>query len=631
MLVKSTVDYTQLNIYVWGMGAKGKDFWNRYAYFETIYDLLPSLRPNIVAVVDSSCEGDGQSFFGRSCLNPQQLKFCRHEDLFVIAVERNAGIRHSLMEKGYAADNMIFYEDFLDLLRSTLLFKREYILKCFFKKISLKFCSIDDISLREDMFKGLSIACKELNALECSPQCKNLLRAVLLSEIFKFWDDCCETLKSQVLQIAKDIFNITDILAGAELYYGMDIRILSDYFQRYITEISPKKVKVIGIYDKRYRNGGGQKVISMLMPIYIAHGYKVVFFTEEYSQSDEYIMADKVKRIVLPKEFATDRQGRWHFLLKHIREQGVQVMCFHNCESAQQFFFDTLWLHMHDIPVIMEMHMNFMSLFESRSRITHFLPYIYKLVERLIVLSKSDEIFWQNLGCQAIYIPNPLGEIKRTYYSEAKTGRRILWIGRLEDGGKRFSEAVDIMKLVVKEVPEARLDVVGRAENEIIEKRLRADINIKGLADNIVLHGYTTDVGKFYEQADVMLFTSRREGFPLVIVESKQYGLPLVMYELPYLELLRNGQGFISVPQGDKQAAARALVHLLTDEKLRIQMSAEAEKSLDWLREYDIGGAWDKIFAQIGEQKKKATITISEFCMVEKLLLEGVEDCKWER
>lgn len=623
-------DLTQLNIYVWGMGAKGRDFWSRYAYFESLYGLLPSLQPRIVAVVDSACEGRGAIFFGRKCIHPREICCCGRKDLFVIAVERSSGIRRSLLEKGYAVDNMIFYEDFLEELRKNLLFNREKILRELLPDASVLSFPIDVKAKGEEMFWEFGLACRELDHLACSLQCRNLLRALLLSEIFRVWENCPSVRKTNLLHMAKQQLDMADLLAGAELYYGMDIRHLANYFERHFTGCSPRKIKVIGIYDKRYRNGGGQKVLSLLMPIYVKHGYRVVFFTEEYCPGEEYALPDEVVRVVLPEEIAMNRQGRWRFLWEYICKCGVQIMCFHNCESGRQFFFDMLWLHLHDIPVLMEMHMNFMSLFESRSSITKFLPHIYRLADCLVVLSRCDELFWQHLGCRARYIPNPLEETRKAHVLEKETGKRILWIGRLEDGGKRFSDAVDIMELVARDVPDARLDVVGRAENEAIEKRLQAYIASKGLADKVVLHGYSTEVGTFYAEADAMLFTSRREGFPLVIAESKQYGLPLVMYELPYLELLRNGQGVIAVPQGGKQEAADALIDLLVDGDLRRRMSVQAERSLDWLRCYDIGKAWDELFAQFGEPQDFDGDVAAEFGMVERLLLEGMEDCKQE-
>jgi len=621
-------DFTQLNIYIWGMGAKGREFWKRYAYFEEIYKLLPSLQPRIIAVVDSACVEQGAIFFGRQCIHPREIRYRGHEDLFVIAVEHSAGIRRSLLEKGYDAESMIFYEDFLEVMCRNLLSMREQILRHFFPDVGDDCFSVYGKAWDEEMFRWVGLTCRELDNFEYSPQCRDLLKALLLSEFFCTWEHCSPAKKPNLLHMARQQFDMVDLLAGAELYYGMDIRHLADYFERYPVEPAPRKVKVIGIYDKRYRNGGGQKVLSMLMPIYIEQGYRVVFFTEEYCPGEEYALPDEVVRVVLPEECATDRQARWCFLLEHINRNGVQVMCFHNCESGRQFFFDLLWLHFHNIPVLMEMHMNFMSLFESRSGITKFLPHIYKSADCLVVLSRCDEVFWQHLGCRARYIPNPLEKIERAQASEKRTGKRILWIGRLEDGGKRFSDAVDIMELVSQKVPDAMLDVVGCAESEVIEKRLQAYIVSKGLAEKVVLHGYSISVGGFYADADVMLFTSRREGFPLVIAESKQYGLPLVMYELPYLELLRNGQGVIAVPQGRKQAAADALIDLLTDEDLRRRMSVQAKRSLDWLRCYDIGKAWDELFAQIGEPQESDGKAATEFGMVERLLLDGMEDCK---
>ena len=120
-----------------------------------------------------------------------------------------------------------------------------------------------------------------------------------------------------------------------------------------------------------------------------------------------------------------------------------------------------------------------------------------------------------------------------------------------------------------------------------------------------------------------MLMTSRREGFPLVLSESKLFGLPTVMYELPYLEQVQDGKGVIAVSQGDIKAAGIALVKLLKNSDLRKQMSIEAKESLRKFVEYDVGEAWKKVFDDIAEPDlEKQRDCIQQ--MVQELLMQEI-------
>ena len=65
--------------------------------------------------------------------------------------------------------------------------------------------------------------------------------------------------------------------------------------------------------------------------------------------------------------------------------------------------------------------------------------------------------------------------------------------------------------------------------------------------------GYDTDIDSYYRRSELHILTSISETFPMAIAESKSYGMPLVMYELPFVELVREskGKGIVSIPQGD--------------------------------------------------------------------------------
>ena len=74
------------------------------------------------------------------------------------------------------------------------------------------------------------------------------------------------------------------------------------------------------------------------------------------------------------------------------------------------------------------------------------------------------------------------------------------------------------------------------------------------------------------------VMTSLCESFSMVLAESKGYGVPTVMYELPNLELTQGLRGIISVPQDDILALANGIILLFTDREKRIQMGKGCSK-----------------------------------------------------
>ena len=85
----------------------------------------------------------------------------------------------------------------------------------------------------------------------------------------------------------------------------------------------------------------------------------------------------------------------------------------------------------------------------------------------------------------------------------------------------------------------------------------------------------------FYHNCACELFTSKMEGYPMVVLETKAYGIPIVMYDLPYLALTRDKKGVLSSEISDLGTMADNIVKLLNDNNCRISQGSEARKSFE--------------------------------------------------
>lgn len=111
--------------------------------------------------------------------------------------------------------------------------------------------------------------------------------------------------------------------------------------------------------------------------------------------------------------------------------------------------------------------------------------------------------------------------------------------------------------------------------------------------------GFTTNVLPYYQGADIMLITSRFEGFCLSLMESKMCGLPLVTYNLPNLDSIRENKGMTVVRQNDIDGAAKAIIEILSDENKKKQMGNEARQSVLDLYSISTEERWQEIFSFI--------------------------------
>jgi len=130
---------------------------------------------------------------------------------------------------------------------------------------------------------------------------------------------------------------------------------------------------------------------------------------------------------------------------------------------------------------------------------------------------------------------NPAIEVNNDTYNSSEpldygiNLNELLFVGRLtEDKGLNY--LLDIFSIVLTQIPELHLTIVGQGE---LRNMVQAKIAAMGLTKNISLAGYQADVSTFYKNARATILTSVREGFPNVLIESISFGTPIISFDCP--------------------------------------------------------------------------------------------------
>ena len=202
--------------------------------------------------------------------------------------------------------------------------------------------------------------------------------------------------------------------------------------------------------------------------------------------------------------------------------------------------------------------------------------------------------FYRGLGIRVTYMPNPVDLSVGREKMASLDSFSMLWMGRISEE-KNPAAAVEIAARVIKEVPEAELLIVGKGD-EALTGQLKNRIAELHMEEKILLCGFQKDVERFYQSAAVCISTSRVEGFPCTNIESRLYGLPSVCFALPYVELYKTDQGLITVPEGDVEGAAKAVISLLKDDEYRKKMGQDARKLVEQFASFDYAAAWKQVF-----------------------------------
>ncbi|WP_288312815.1 glycosyltransferase family 4 protein [uncultured Selenomonas sp.] len=350
-------------------------------------------------------------------------------------------------------------------------------------------------------------------------------------------------------------------------------REILQFYQTVSYEKCPRPLRTIALHYPRFHNGGVERVMAEQMPVLQSLGLRVVLLLDAYEAEKSYECPPDVPIVVLGNK--DDGWLSWY--------RRFQAAC-------EEYDVDGVYCHRYLADAALlpwlvrsegrhffaELHSIFIWWVQLRYEL---LRLLCQQAENVAVLSRVDARFWQLQGVSSFFLPNPVA-VTEWELPHGEERKDVYWIGRLEQISKKVYDVVPIMQRILARRGEIRLHLVGTTDHPAVLSELKRRIDEAGIASAIVFEGYHQDLCDIYRRARVCLMTSRFEGFPMVLTEALSHGVPVVMYDLPYLELVRQCQGIFSVPMGDTAAAAEAVSALLSDDALWQRSSTMAVDSL---------------------------------------------------
>lgn len=200
---------------------------------------------------------------------------------------------------------------------------------------------------------------------------------------------------------------------------------------------------------------------------------------------------------------------------------------------------------------------------------------VYPYLDAVVSLAEEDRAKFASISRLARVIPNyvPLPDADPTRSRE----KILLAVGHVV-----HRKGIDRLLWALKETlhanPDWKLAIVG-GEGHLeywYFSYLHALTGLLHLSDRVEVFPATTRIEEWYQRASIMLMGSRLEGFPMVLLEAKSHGLPVVSFDCPTgpKEIVQHEtDGFLA---NDRDEFAAAVQLLMVDPDMRERMGKAA-------------------------------------------------------
>ena len=215
-------------------------------------------------------------------------------------------------------------------------------------------------------------------------------------------------------------------------------------------------------------------------------------------------------------------------------------------------------------------------------------------LDGFVTLTKEDLLQWPELK-NVVVIPDPLA-----FYPTSKSpleSKRVIAVGRYAYQ-KGFDLLLRAWEKVEKQTSDWELVIFGQGDRSPYDS-LIDELHID--RQRCHLNGPTENIISEYLNSSVFVFSSRFEGFGMVLVEAMACGLPVVSFDCPCgpKDIVASGVDGILVENGNIDKLSEAVVSLIQDEKKLRRMACNAIDNVQRFNIEQVAQRWKSLFESV--------------------------------
>jgi len=326
--------------------------------------------------------------------------------------------------------------------------------------------------------------------------------------------------------------------------------------------INNKKKLNIAVYTLRLKDGGRARITALLINYLVKINiFNLFLFTNYIIEENEYEIPNSIKRYTIENNLIKLINKNKIDILIYELDDVEEIIKLNNLKYLDIIFYQ----HSSIFDWIYDNFTKFKSIYKAFSKSKYIVS---------IVPFDSDYLF-NKWGINSILMSNFMTFDFSSIFASDLSSKTILLIGRGDAKKKRFYIGIEAMEYIIKEIPNCELNIISSLER--IDK-IENLVNNLDLNNNINFKGYLSSLEIFFRNASLNFIPSISEAFPLVLSETKIYGIPSILLGLDYI--CNSKGGIIIIYDDQPETLARESIKIILNKEFRKKLGKESRNNM---------------------------------------------------
>ena len=221
-----------------------------------------------------------------------------------------------------------------------------------------------------------------------------------------------------------------------------------------------------------------------------------------------------------------------------------------------------------------------------------------KLADKIITLTTADRKNYINKykikPDRVEYIYNWIDSMDIVNKNDIDS-KKLITVGRF-DSQKGYDYLSKVAINILSSYPDWQWDIYGSGDEQV-KQDLLTELDKGGVLSQVHFKGNVNGTDNMYPGHAIYVMTSRYEGLPLVLLEAKQYGLPIVSFNCPTgpAEIVLDKENGYLVDDYDINYMSEKIFTLIENENLRAQFAEKSMKDTEKFSKKKIIKQWEDL------------------------------------